>query len=264
MSKQIRLTAPNITAMKQSGEKIAVITAYDFPTARLADPHADVLLVGDSLGNVVQGHDSTLPVTLDQMIYHGEMVARAAERALVVVDLPFPTFQLGPTSALEASARILKETRAQAVKLEGGVQRVETIQALCQAGIPVMAHVGLLPQNVLSMGGFRVQRDVDRLIADALAVEQAGAFAVVIECVPVDAAKRVTEQLTIPTIGIGAGPHCDGQVLVWHDMLGMTEGETPRHVRLYADLSETISQSLAQYRAQVRTGDFPGPENSFE
>jgi len=264
MSKQVRLTAPNITAMKQSGEKIVVVTAYDYPTAQLADPHADVLLVGDSLAMVVQGHDSTIPVTLDQMIYHGEMVARAAERALVVVDLPFPTFQLGPTSALEASARILKETGAQAVKLEGGVQRTETIKMLVQAGIPVMAHVGLLPQNVLKLGGYRVQRDADRLISDALAVEQAGAFAVVLECVPAEAAARVTEQLTIPTIGIGAGPQCDGQVLVWHDMLGMTEGETPRHVRLYADLSETISESLAQYRAQVRSGKFPGSENSFE
>lgn len=264
MAKQAQLTAPDITAMKQSGEKITVVTAYDFPTARLADPLADILLVGDSLGMVVQGHESTIPVTLDQMIYHAEMVARAARHALVVVDLPFPTFQLGAHSAIEASARILKETRAQAVKLEGGVQRAETIATLVHAGIPVMAHIGLLPQNVLRMGGYRVQRDADRLIADALAVEQAGAFSVVVECVPADAAARVTEQVSIPTIGIGAGPHCDGQVLVWHDMFGMTEDETPHHVRRYADLTEIIGRALARYRAEVRSGDFPGKENSFD
>ncbi len=259
-----RITVPRFTALKAQGEKITMLTAYDHAMARLVDEAGvEAVLVGDSLGTVVQGHRTTLPVTLDQMIYHAEQVGRAVERALVIVDLPFPSTLLGPMRAIEDAARCLKETECQAVKLEGGVERAEIISALTKAGIPVMAHVGLLPQSVHRLGGYRVQRDRDQLLADAKATEAAGAFAVVLECIPAEIAKEITAALTIPTIGIGAGNACDGQVLVLHDLLGLAPGRVPQHVKVYADLGKIMVQALSAFRDDVRGGDFPGSDQSF-
>src|SRR5262245_17008956 len=210
-----RTTVPKFASMKGSGRKITVVTAYDYPFARLVDEAGvEAVLVGDSMSMVVQGHENTLPVTLDEMIYHAEMVGRAVQRALVVVDMPFPSYHLGRHKAIENAGRILKETRCQAVKLEGGADQAETIAALTAAGIPVMAHCGLRPQNIHQLGGYKVQRDEPRLMADAQAAEQAGAFAMVLECIPAELARKITAQVRIPTIGIGAGGDCDGQVLV--------------------------------------------------
>ncbi|MCA9187998.1 MAG: 3-methyl-2-oxobutanoate hydroxymethyltransferase [Pirellulaceae bacterium] len=259
-----RLTVPAFQAMKRRGQKIAVLTAYDFSTALMLDQAGvDGILVGDSLSMVVQGHENTLPVTLDEMIYHAKMVGRAVQRALVVVDMPFPTYQLGAIRAIENAARILKETHCQAVKLESTADQAEIIEALVGNGIPVMAHVGLRPQTVHVMGGYRVQREEQRLVQDAKAAEQAGAFAVVLECIPSSVAARLTEELSIPTIGIGAGPGCDGQVLVSHDMLGLTPQPRPRHVRAYAELGETIARAAGQFCEDVRSGQFPGEKESF-
>lgn len=258
------MTVPQFVARKAAGQKITMVTAYDYPTAALVDTAGvEGILVGDSLGMVVQGHPNTLAVTLDQMIYHAEMVARAAQNALVVVDLPFPLDHLGPVEAVRAAGRILKETRAQAVKLEGAGEQAEVIAALVSAGIPVMAHCGLRPQKVHQLGGYRVQRDRGPLLADAKAAEQAGAFAVVLECMPAETAAAITQALAIPTIGIGAGAGCDGQILVFHDLVGLAQGRVPRHVKRYADLSEAILQAVTQFRDEVRAGRFPGPEQSF-
>ncbi|MBN2296252.1 MAG: 3-methyl-2-oxobutanoate hydroxymethyltransferase [Pirellulales bacterium] len=263
-SKQKRITVPSLTAMKANGEKITLLTAYDYSMARLVDEAGvEVILVGDSLGTAVQGHRTTLPVTLDQMIYHAEMVVRAVERALVIVDLPFPCTVLGPMRAIEDAARCFKETGCQAVKLEGGVERAEVISALTKAGMPVMAHVGLVPQSVHRLGGYRVQRDRDQLIADAKATEEAGAFAVVLECISADISKEITAELTIPTIGIGAGNGCDGQVLVLYDLLGLIPGRVPRHVKVYADLGKIMVEAVSAYKADVRSGDFPSSDQSF-
>jgi len=259
-----RITVPQFVGMKAAGKRITMLTAYDYALAKLVDAAGvEGILVGDTLGMVVQGHDTTLPVTLDQMIYHAEMVGRAARRALVVVDMPFPAFHLGPTKAVENAARILKETRCRAVKLEGGAERADVIAALTSAGIPVMAHCGLLPQSVHQLGGYRVQRDEGQLMADARAAERAGAFAVVLECIPREIAGRITAALKIPTIGIGAGAGCDGQVLVLHDMLGLGDGRLPRHAKQYADLKQTIADAVARYRDEVRAGAFPGEEHGF-
>jgi 3-methyl-2-oxobutanoate hydroxymethyltransferase len=258
--KSPRMTVPRFTALKGKGRKISMLTAYDFPFATLLDEAGvDSVLVGDSLSMVVQGHETTLPVTLDEMIYHAEMVGRAVQRALVIVDMPFPTFHLGSTAAVASAARIIKETRCQAVKLEGGVEQAATIAALVTAGIPVMGHVGLRPQTVHQMGGYKVQRDEERLLADALAAEQAGAFAIVLECIPPPIAARLTEALHIPTIGIGAGAACDGQVLVLHDLLGLTSGYVPSFVRQYADLRTTIRHAVQEYCRDVAAGTFPEP-----
>jgi len=259
------LTVPQFVAMKSSGQKITVLTAYDYTMAALLDAAGvDALLVGDTLSMVVQGHPTTLTVTLDQMIYHAEMVGRAAKRALVIVDLPFPTCHLGTCKAVEAAGRILKETRCRAVKLEGGAEQAETIAAMVAAGIPVMAHCGLRPQTVHVLGGYKVQRDEKRLVSDAKAVEQAGAFAVVLECIPVEVARRISKELSIPTIGIGAGPGCDGQVLVVNDMLGITADHLPRFVKPYAGLARTIGEAAAQYIREVRDGTFPDATHSFK
>ncbi len=265
MSSDVRqLTVPQFVAMKSSGQKITVLTAYDYPTARLLDAAGiEAVLVGDSLSMVVQGHGNTLPVTLKEMIYHAEMVARAVRRALVIVDMPFPSFHLGVYQAIENAAEILKRTRAQAVKIEGGMEQAEVIAGLVSAGIPVMAHVGLRPQNVHQLGGYRVQRDLDQLLGDAKAAERAGAFSIVLECIPAGDAERITAELNIPTIGIGAGTGCDGQVLVFHDLLGLTEGRLPKHVKPYAGLKNTIVDAVTRYRDEVRDGTFPGPEQSF-
>ena len=259
-----RITVPAFRAMKEARQKISVLTAYDFPTARLLDEAGiEAILVGDSLAMVVQGHETTLPVTLDQMIYHAEMVGRAVQRALVIVDMPFPAAHLGDRQTVAAAARILKETRCQAVKLEGGAEQAGAIAALTAAGIPVMAHVGLRPQNVHQMGGYRVQRDEPRLLQDARAAEQAGAFSVVLECIPETTAATITRSLQIPTIGIGAGADCDGQVLVINDLLGLTGGHVPRFVKRYADLRSVICDAVTRYREEVRQGTFPGAEETF-
>jgi 3-methyl-2-oxobutanoate hydroxymethyltransferase len=260
-----RMTVPKFVAMKAARRKIAMLTAYDHPMGRVADTAGvDAVLVGDSLAQVVQGHETTLPVTLDQMIYHAEMVGRAVQRALIVVDMPFPSDHLGIHEAIRAAGRILKETRCQAVKLEGGADQAEVIAGLVSAGIPVMAHCGLRPQSVHRLGGYRVQRNRAHLLADAKAAEQAGAFAILLECIPIDIAVEITAAVSIPTIGIGAGPGCDGQVLVFHDLLGLTPGRLPRHVKVYADLGKITLDAIAQYCDEVRTGQFPSREQSFE
>jgi 3-methyl-2-oxobutanoate hydroxymethyltransferase len=259
-----RLTVPQLVAMKAEGRKISVLTAYDYPMAALVDAAGiDCILVGDSMSMVVQGHENTLPVTLDEMVYHAEMVGRAAQRALVVVDMPFPSNHLGAHHAVASAGRILKETRCQAVKLEGGAEQAEVIAALVAAGIPVMAHVGLRPQSVHQLGGYKVQRDEQRLLADARAAEQAGAFAICLECVPAALAAKITRAVKVPTIGIGAGAECDGQVLVLHDLLGLTAGRVPKFVKQYAQLGEAITAAVTRYRDDVRGGAFPGPEQTF-
>jgi len=241
-----------------------MITAYDYPFARLVDEAGvEAVLVGDSMSMVVQGHENTLPVTLDEMIYHAEMVGRAVNQALVIVDMPFPSYHLGTHKAIENAGRILKETRCQAVKLEGGIDQAETIAALVSAGIPVMAHCGLRPQSVHQLGGYRVQRDAEALFADARAATEAGAFSVVLECIPTDVARQITEEIAVPTIGIGAGPGCDGQVLVLHDVLGISSGYSPRFVKAYANLEREVTNAVRNFRDEVRGGEFPGPEQSF-
>ncbi|MCA9131508.1 MAG: 3-methyl-2-oxobutanoate hydroxymethyltransferase [Planctomycetales bacterium] len=259
------VTIKTLLKMKQRSRRITMLTAYDFTLATLLDEAGvDMLLVGDSLGMVVQGRATTIPVTLRDMIYHGELVARAAKRAMVVVDLPFPHGQLGVRKTLQAAARVLKRTACQAVKLEGGAEQEETIAALVAAGIPVIAHVGLRPQSVHALGGYRVQRDAERLRRDALAAQSAGAFCVLMECVPRELAKRITAELTVPTIGIGAGADCDGQVLVTNDLLGLTLGRVPKFVRPTADLGTHIRQAVQQYSSSVREGSFPSDQESFE
>ncbi len=260
-----RMTVPKFTALKGSGQKISMVTAYDYPFARLVDEAGvEGVLVGDSMSMVVQGHENTLPVTLDEMIYHAEMVGRAVNHALVVVDMPFPSYHLGVFKAIENAGRILKETRCQAVKLEGGVEQAETIAALVSAGIPVMAHCGLRPQNVHQLGGYRVQRDEQALVSDACAAAEAGAFAMVLECIPRGIAAKITGMLSIPTIGIGAGAGCDGQVLVLHDVLGMASDYAPRFVKAYADLNKTVVDAVSGFRDEVRGGEFPAAEHTFE
>lgn len=261
---QRRITVPQFTAMKQDGHKISMVTAYDFPFASLLDESGvEGILVGDSLSMVVQGNDSTLPVTLEEMIYHAEMVGRAVKRALVVVDMPFPSYHLGSFKAIESAGRVLKQTRCQAVKLEGGVDQAEVIEALVSAGIPVMAHVGLRPQSVHQIGAYRVQRQAEQLLADAKAAEAAGAFAMVLECITAEIAAEITSSIKIPTIGIGSGPSCDGQILVLHDLLGLTEGRVPKHVKAYAQLRDSVQAAVGQYRQEVRDGEFPGPDQTF-
>jgi 3-methyl-2-oxobutanoate hydroxymethyltransferase len=261
-----QLTPPKIRAFKKEGRKIVALTVYDYPSAKLLDSAGiDILLVGDSLGNVVQGKPTTLAVTLDQVIYHTEMVARAAQNALVVADLPFPYCQLGADEAVRAGARILKETLAGAVKFEGGESRAETIAALVEAGIPVLGHCGLRPQEIRQTGGYFVQRQKEQLFRDIQAVEQAGAFAVVLECLEKELAKEAAQVVSIPTIGIGSGCCCDGQVLVFHDVLGYTPERSPalKHVKRYADLHPVRSETDKKYAAEVQAGTFPGDEHSF-
>ncbi|MDZ4818585.1 MAG: 3-methyl-2-oxobutanoate hydroxymethyltransferase [Planctomycetota bacterium] len=260
-----RITVPQFAAFKAAGRKISMLTAYDYPMAQLIDAAGiEAILVGDSMSMVVQGHSSTLPVTLDEMIYHAEMVGRAVQHALVIVDMPFPYTHLGPYKAVEYAGRILKETRCQAVKLEGGAEQADVIHALVSAGIPVMAHVGLRPQSVNVLGGYKVQRDEQQLMADATAAQDAGAFGVVLECVPASLAKKITAALRVPTIGIGAGPDCDGQVLVINDLLGLTSGYVPKFVKAYADLKNVITGAVQAYQAEVRSGEFPTQEYYFK
>jgi 3-methyl-2-oxobutanoate hydroxymethyltransferase len=257
------MTSSRFLAMKAAGRKIVMLTAYDYTMASLFDlAGVDGLLVGDSLANVVQGHSTTLPVTLDQMIYHAEMVGRAVQRALVVVDMPFLSYQLGTYNAIANAGRILKETRCQAVKLEGGADQAEVIAGLVKAGIPVMAHLGLRPQSV-HQSGYSIDRNREQLLADSKAVEQAGAFSILLECIPAEIAGQVTSSVRVPTIGIGAGAGCDGQILVAHDLLGLTLGRLPRHAKAYCDLNAAVSEAVARYCDEVRTGAFPTEKESF-
>lgn len=261
-----RQSVPALRARK-GGEPIVCLTAYTAPVARLLDPHVDLLLVGDSLGMVVYGLDSTLPVTLDMMIAHGAAVVRASQRACVVVDLPFGSYQESKEAAFRASARVMAETGAQAVKLEGGLEMAETVAFLTARGIPVMGHVGLTPQSVNTLGGYKaVGRDAEaaeRIAADARAIAEAGAFTLVIEGTMEPLARRITEEVAIPTIGIGGSPACDGQVLVTDDMLGLFGAFQPKFVKRYANLGETVSEAAAAYAAEVRARAFPGPEHCF-
>ena len=260
--KRIRL--PDLEAKKRRGERIAMLTAYDYTMARLLDrARIDILLVGDSLGMVVLGHETTLPVTLDAMVHHTRAVSRGAHRALVVADMPFLTYQVNLPETVRNAGRLLQEGGAAAVKIEGGGAVVEAAAKLVEAGIPVMGHLGLLPQSVHQLGGFRQQatleKDAVQLRDDALALQEAGAFAVVLESIPADVARAVTAELRIPTIGIGAGPYCDGQVLVCYDMLGLSQGAVPPFVKRYADLGEQIVAAATAYADDVRKGHFPAP-----
>src|SRR4051812_1261366 len=258
------VTVPDFLAAKAKGVRLTMLTAYDYTMARLLDAAGvDSLLVGDSLGMVVQGQPDCLAVTLDEMVYHTRMVVRGVRRSLVVTDLPFMSYQVSPQQAVESAGRLIKEGGAHAVKLEGGVRSAAAVAAVTAADIPLMGHVGLTPQSVRRLGGFKVQRDAQRLLDDALAIEAAGAFAVVIECVPSDLAARITEAVKIPTIGIGAGPHCDGQVLVTPDLLGLFDDLRPRFVKQYADLGQDVRAAVESYCREVRSGAFPGPEHGF-
>ncbi len=263
------LTTRDFLAMKRAGTKIVCLTAYDALMARMLDASGvDIILVGDSVNQVVAGRSSTLSATLEQMIYHASAVQGAVRRALVVVDLPFLTYQVTIEDAIRNAGRAMQATGAPAVKLEGGVTMGPTIRALVERGIPVMGHIGLTPQSVHALGGYRVQgreeAAAERLLADARAVEEAGAFGVVLELVPAALAAQITRELTIPTIGIGAGAECDGQVLVLPDMLGMNPGFTVKFLKKYADLDGIIRAAVASYSEDVRSGRYPGQEHSFE
>ena len=260
------MSVPKLMAMKGQLRKLTMLTAYDSVFTSIFDQAGvDLILVGDSLGMVVQGKSTTMPVTLDEMIYHGEIVVRAAKRALVIVDMPFMSYQVSPQQAVENAGRILKETGAAAVKLEGGIQQAETIRALAAADLPVMAHIGMRPQSVKKLGGMsKVQRDETTLMLDAKAAEAAGAFGIVLELIPRGIAARITKELSIPTIGIGAGPDCDGQVLVSYDMLGLTQGFEPKFLKRYADLHQVALTATTQYLQEVREGQFPDAMHSHE
>ncbi|MER3417126.1 MAG: 3-methyl-2-oxobutanoate hydroxymethyltransferase [Gemmataceae bacterium] len=258
------VTVPDFAQAKATGRKLVMLTAYDFPFAKLLDSAGlDGILVGDSLGMVVQGHSNCLPVTLEEMIYHTRLVSRAVHHSLVVADMPFLSYQTGVRDAVLHAGMLVKQGGAHAVKIEGGQAYAPTVRALVEAEIPVMGHIGLTPQSYHRLGGFRVQRDLERLRADACALQEAGAFALVIECVPASIAAHITAQLTIPTIGIGAGSGCDGQILVVHDLLGLFPGFRPRFVKVYTDLGELIQRAVREYCDDVRAGRFPGPEHEL-
>ena len=263
-----RVTIRDIARMKSRGERIPMVTVYDYTSARVADAaEIPVVLVGDSLGMVVLGYDSTIPVTMDDMVHHTKMVARGCRQALIVADLPFMTYQVDQGQALTNAARLLQEGGAQTVKLEGGEAVAETVRRIVQAGIPVMGHIGLTPQSVNAFGGFRVQgrlrAEAVQLLKDAQALQDAGAYSVVLELVPAPLARLITQRLTIPTIGIGAGPECDGQVQVLHDMLGLFTDFVPKHAKQYATLGDAMKQAFIDYAREVRDGDFPTEQQSF-
>ena len=262
------VTTLRLTEMKQRGEKIAMLTSYDYSTAKIVDAAGvDVILVGDSAANVMAGYETTLPITLDMMIYHARSVVRGVNRALVVVDLPFGTYQGNSKVALDSAIRIMKETEADAVKIEGGEEILESVQRIISAGIPVMGHLGLTPQSIHKFGTYNVrakdEAEANKLIADAHRLEEAGCFAVVLEKIPATLAERVTKELSIPTIGIGAGGATDGQVLVVHDMLGITNDFSPRFLRRYADLGTTISEAVGHYVDDVKSRDFPNEKEQY-
>ncbi|MDR1083864.1 MAG: 3-methyl-2-oxobutanoate hydroxymethyltransferase [Deltaproteobacteria bacterium] len=264
----MRKTVSAFTEAKKSGRKLTMLTAYDYSFARLVDSAGvDGILVGDSLGNVILGYEDTISVTMDDIIHHTQAVVRGSENALVVADMPFMSYQVSVPQAVENAGRLLKEGRAQAVKLEGGQVVAAQIKAIVEASIPVMGHIGLTPQSVNAMGGFKVQgkneEAVKKLLADGKAVEEAGAFCVVVECVPANVMKTLTESLSIPTIGIGAGPHCDGQILVYHDMLGLFDRYTPKFVKKYAEAGDLIKKAFASYVSEVQDRTFPAEEHCF-
>ncbi|MEJ2007000.1 MAG: 3-methyl-2-oxobutanoate hydroxymethyltransferase [Acidobacteriota bacterium] len=262
-------TVQDFLRMKSEGKKITMLTAYDYPFARILDEAGiDGVLVGDSLGMVVQGLENTLPVTMDEMIYHTRMVSRAVQNALVVGDMPFMSYQAGIGEAVRNAGRFLKEAGASAVKLEGGAEVAEQVRAMTKSDIPVMAHIGLTPQSVHRMGGYKVQGKTEeaasRLVEEAHIMEDAGAFSLLIEAIPVELAKRITSALTIPTIGIGAGPYCDGQVLVLHDVIGMFERFVPKFVKRYANIREEALRAVREYKEDVEKGMFPSEKESFK
>lgn len=263
-----KVTTSTIKKMKAEGKPITMLTAYDYSMAKIIDEAGiDMILVGDSLGNVVLGYDSTLPVTMEDMIHHASAVCRGAQRALVVTDMPFLSYQVTVEDAVRNAGRIMKETGSQAVKLEGGREIADSVRAIVNAGIPVCGHMGLTPQHVHQLGGFKVQgKDLEaarKMIDDALIIEEAGAFCLVLEMVPAPLAKIITEKLQIPTIGIGAGSHCDGQVLVINDILALYPRFTPKFVKQFANLHESVTAAVRQYRKEVAARTFPGPEHSF-
>ena len=263
-----KITTETLRKMKFDKEKITMLTAYDFTTAKMVDAGGvDSILIGDSAANVMAGFETTLPITLDQMIYHTQCVVRGVERALVVADLPFGTYQSNPEKALESAVRMMKEGGAHAVKIEGGLEIEDSIRKIVNAGIPVMGHLGLTPQSIYKFGTYKVRAkedaEADKLIHDAKLLEELGCFSVVMEKIPADLASRVTSSITIPTIGIGAGSGCDGQVLVVHDMLGLNNEFKPKFVRKYLNLEDQIHQAVGQYVADVKSGDFPNAQEQY-
>ncbi|MEO6043772.1 MAG: 3-methyl-2-oxobutanoate hydroxymethyltransferase [Tepidiformaceae bacterium] len=265
-----RISIHKLREMKAQGRRFAMVTAYDYPSARLVEQAGiPVILVGDSLGSVVLGYNSTVPVTMEDIVYHTRAVVRATERAIVVADMPFMSYQASADEAMRNAGRLLQEGGATAVKLEGGSHVVSLVQRMVECGIPVMGHLGLTPQSVNQFGGHKVQGKTPaaaaKLISDAHALEEAGAFAIVLETIPAPLARMVSERLSVPTIGIGAGPHCDAQVQVFHDMLGIYDDRRPlRHAKRYALLGETIREAMRAYAAEVESGAFPAAEHSFE
>jgi len=263
-----KVTTHTLQEMKSANEKITMLTAYDFSLAKLVDKAGvDIILVGDSASNVMAGHATTVPITLDHMIYHAQCVERAVDRALIVVDMPFGSYQGNSTVALESAVRIMKESNGHSVKLEGGAEVVESVKRILTAGIPVMGHLGLTPQSIYKFGTYTVrakeEEEAAKLISDAKLLEDAGCFAIVLEKIPRELAKKVSQAISIPTIGIGAGPDCDGQVLVLHDLLGITMDFSPRFLRRYLNLSDAINNAITQYCDDVRSGDFPNEDESY-
>ena len=267
-SNQSRVTIKILNQMKNNSEKISMLTAYDFSFAKIIDEAGiDIILVGDSASNVMAGHETTLPITLDQMIYHASSVVRAVNRALVIVDLPFGTYQADSKEALKSAIKIMKESGAHAVKLEGGYQAKESIERIIQAGIPVMGHLGLTPQSIYKFGTYEVRakdkQEADTLLNDALMLEEIGCFSVLLEKIPNTLSKEVSSKLTVPIIGIGAGSHVDGQVLVLQDMLGMNKDFSPRFLRRYLDLDSLIGNAVKKYSTDIKSGDFPNEEEQY-
>lgn len=267
-SRARKVTTNTLQEMKRSGEKIAMLTAYDYSLARLVDgAGVDVILVGDSASNVMVGNDTTVPITLDHMIYHAQCVINAVDRALVVVDMPFGSYQGDSKLALKSAIRIMKESGGHAVKIEGGKEIVDSIKRILTAGIPVMGHLGLTPQSIYKFGTYSVrakeEAEAEKLMEDAIALQEAGCFSIVFEKIPAKLADKVSKELEIPTIGIGAGPECDGQVLVLHDMLGITKDFSPRFLRRYADLGGVVDDAVREYIEDVRQGSFPNSEESY-
>jgi len=263
-----RVSITKLKAMKKRGERFAMLTAYDYPSARLVEEAGvPIILVGDTLGMVVLGYDTTIPVTMDEMLHHVKAVVRGTRKAHVVADMPFMSYQAGPQDALRNAGRMLKEGGAQSVKLEGGPRVADTISLLVSSGIPVMGHIGLTPQSVNQIGGYKVQGKTPaaavKLINDAVALEQAGAYAIVLETIPAQLGEVITQKVSIPTIGIGAGPHCDGQVQVFHDLLGLFEEFVPKHAKRYAQLGEVIKVAVGRYVAEVKEGAFPSERESI-
>ena len=259
-----KITVPEIQKMKERGKKITMLTAYDAPMAEILDESGiDMILVGDSVGTVIAGYPNTLPVTVEEMIYHTKAVCRKVKRALVVIDMPFMSYQVSIEEAKRNAGRMIKESGAEAVKIEGGISVKDIVKAIADIDIPVVGHIGLTPQSIHKLGGYKIQRQREKLLEDAKAIEEAGAFAIVLECVPEEIAKEITKTLIIPTIGIGAGRYCDGQVLVIHDLLGMLGDFRPKFVKRYVDLRSIISKAVKEFIEEVKTGVFPTEEHIF-